>query len=237
MGFFTTPWGVSRGLGTKPSASDVTMFLLERVCLADRACRAHQVVSELRSAPAPSPLSSKCDLSRFGSVPGRGRAACRGKCDLGQRESLWIDGEWIAPADGWQGAEFGTSGGWIGRRSIGRHVAAIASGVPRRLGAAGVLESTPRFSRAGNQRPPIQARPSACVGRAAVGDWAVGRFGIAEPSGPELQGAVPWVGGCCVSEPRGPSDSRGIFAAGWIPPLLSLRERFGAPRDVSGGPD
>ena len=39
--FYTTPWGVSRGLDTKPSASDVTMFLLERVCLTDRACRVH----------------------------------------------------------------------------------------------------------------------------------------------------------------------------------------------------
>ena len=29
--FYTTPWGVSRGLGTKPSASNVTMFLLEHL--------------------------------------------------------------------------------------------------------------------------------------------------------------------------------------------------------------
>ena len=70
-----------------------------------------------------------------------------------------------------------------------------------------------------------------------LGIGSAGCFGIAEPSGPELQGAVPWVGGCCVSEPRGPSDSRGIFAAGWILLLLPLRERLGAPRDVRGAPD
>ena len=29
--FSATPWGVSRGLGTKPTAFDVTMFLLERL--------------------------------------------------------------------------------------------------------------------------------------------------------------------------------------------------------------
>ena len=29
--FSATPWGVSQGLGTKPTASDVTMFLLERL--------------------------------------------------------------------------------------------------------------------------------------------------------------------------------------------------------------
>ena len=29
--FSTTPWGVSQGLGTKPLASDVRMFLLERL--------------------------------------------------------------------------------------------------------------------------------------------------------------------------------------------------------------
>ena len=29
--FYATPWGVSQGLGTKRSAGDVTMFLLERL--------------------------------------------------------------------------------------------------------------------------------------------------------------------------------------------------------------
>ena len=31
VGFFCHPWGVSQGLGTKQSASDVTPFLLERL--------------------------------------------------------------------------------------------------------------------------------------------------------------------------------------------------------------
>ena len=47
----------------------------------------------------------------------------------------------------------------------------------------------------------------------------------------ELRGRL-----CCVSAPEGRLIPGGIFAACWIPPPLSLRERRGAPRDVSGVP-
>ena len=66
-----------------------------------------------------------------------------------------------------------------------------------------MLGSTPRFPRGGERRPAIQTRPSARVGRAVVGDWVVGRFGIAEPSGPVPQGAVLWELEVLCQRPRG----------------------------------
>ena len=112
-------------------ASDVTMFLLEHVCLADRACRAHQLVSEHRALLAPPPpRSPKCDPFGFGAPPAAAGQPPR-KCDLGQGgTSLWIDSGGNAPVDEWRGAQFGTSGGEFGQRSTSRHVAAIASGSP-----------------------------------------------------------------------------------------------------------
>ena len=94
-------------------ASDVTMFLLERDCLADRACRAHQLVSEHRALLGGPPLSPKCDPLGFG-APLAAAGQPPGKCDLGQATSLWIDRGGNAPVDEWRGAQFGTSGSVFG---------------------------------------------------------------------------------------------------------------------------
>ena len=42
-----------------------------------------------------------------------------------------------------------------------------------------------------------------------LGIGSAGCFGIAELSGPELQGVVPWVGGAVSANLEGPLDSRG----------------------------